>query len=114
MAYGTRVKFSEIKELDFSGVSASYAAVGTPINEHTRLLSLQNGCDQDLYISFDGTTNHLRMAANSFKLLDLSANKVRDDGLFLAVGTQVYVKEVSASVSSGTFWVESLYAEGGI
>ncbi len=54
------------------------------------------------------------MAKNSFKLFDFSANKIRDDGLFLSVSTQVYVKEVSASVSSGAFWVEIVYAEGGI
>ena len=54
------------------------------------------------------------LSSNSFKLFDLSSNKIRDDGLFLAVGTQIYVKEVSASVTSGTFWIEVLFAEGGV
>lgn len=113
MGYGTRVHFDPIREIDFSSVSGTYAAVGTPLGDFGRILDLNNGMDEDLYVSFDGTTDHLRVASNSFKLFDLSANKIRDDGLFLPVGTQIYVKEVSASVTEGDFWVEVMYAEGG-
>ena len=113
MAYGTRVGIEAVKELAFGSISGTYAAVGVPTAEHVRIMSFQNGCDQALYISFDGSTDQLRIAANSFKLIDLSSNKVRDDGMFLGVGTQIYVKEVSSSVASGTFWVETFYAEGG-
>lgn len=114
MAYGTRVKFEPVKELDFGSISGTYAAVGTPLIDHTRLIDFNNSCDNDLYISFDGVNDHLRIARNSFKLLDLSANKVRNDGLFLASGTQIYIKIVSGSVTEGTFWIEVMYAEGGV
>ena len=114
MAFGTRVKFGPVREIDFGDVGASYVAIGTPLTDYTRIISFQNGLDQEVYISFDGITDNLRMANNSFKLLDLSANKIRDDGLFIATGTQVYIKEVSASVSSGSFWFETMYAEGGV
>ena len=113
MGYGTRVKFDPIREIDSGSVSASYAAVGTPLNEHVRIVSFNNAMDDELYISFDGITDNLRIASNGFKLLDLSANKIRDDGLFLGVGTQIYVREVSDTVSTGAFWVEVMYAEGG-
>lgn len=113
MAYGTRVKFEAVREIDFGDVSGTYAAVGTPLTDHVRIIDFNNGMDQQLYISFDGVTDHLRIATNSFKLLDLSANKIRDDGLFLPIGTQIYVKEVSASVSAGSFWIEVMYGEGG-
>lgn len=113
MGYGTRVSFEPVRELDFGDISGTYAAVGTPLGDHVRLIDFNNACDQQLYISFDGVTDHLRIADNSFKLLDLSANKIRDDGLFLASGTQIYVKEVSSSVTEGSFWVEVMYADGG-
>jgi len=113
MAYGTRVKVDPIRELDFGDISGTYASVGTPMTDHVRIISLNNGCDQELYVSFDGTNNHFRLPANSFVLLDLSSNKIREDGLFLSVGTQIYVKEVSASVASGSFWVTVIYGEGG-
>ena len=114
MAYGIRAAFGNIRELDYTGISGTYAAVGVPLSDHVRILSFQNSCDQDLYISADGTNNKLRIAANSFKLFDISANKVRDDGMFFPIGMQFYVKEVSASVGSGAFWIEEIHAEGGI
>lgn len=113
MAYGTRVAFDPVREIDFGDISGTYAAVGTPFNEHVRLIDFNNATDQELYISFDGVNDHLRIGSNSFKLFDLSANKIRDDGLFIASGTQVYVREVSASVTDGSFWVEIMYADGG-
>ena len=113
MAFGTRVSFDPVRELDFGDIGASYVAIGTPTSDHVRLICFTNSMDEELYISFDGVTNHLRLASNSFKLLDLSANKVRDDGLFLAVGVQIYVKEVGSSPSTGSCWVEVMYAEGG-
>jgi len=113
MGYGTRVKFDPVREIAFGDVSGTYATVGTPIADHVRILAFNNGMDEDLYISFDGVTDNLRIASNSFKLYDLSTNRIRDDGLFLAVGTQIYVREVGSSVSSGDFWVEVMYGEGG-
>ena len=113
MAYGTRVTFDALRELAFGSISGTFTSVGTPLGDFVRLMSLNNGMDQDIYVSFDGVTDHLRMSTNSFKLFDISANKIRDDGLFLAIGTQVYVREVSASVASGDFWVEIMGADGG-
>ena len=109
-----KAQLEALRSLAFGSISGTYASVGTPLADHVRIISFNNSCDQDLYITLDGINDNLRIAANSFKLFDLSSNKVKDDGLFLAVGTQISVKEVSASVSSGTFWVEVLFAEGGV
>lgn len=113
MAYGTRVAFDAVRELAFGSISGTYAALGTPLADNVRLLSISNSTDVDVYISFDGSTNHLRLANNSFKLFDFSANKIRDDGLFVAVGTQIYVKQVSGAATSGSVWAEAVSAEGG-
>lgn len=113
MAFGTRVIFDAVRELDAASISGTYAVLGTPFSDHVRLLDINNSMDQEIYISFDGTTDHLRMAQNSFKLFDLSANKIRDDGLFLAVGTQLYVRFVSTTTVSGSVWAEVMYGEGG-
>jgi hypothetical protein len=113
MAYGTRVAFDAVRELAFSGISAAYATVGTPLGDNVRLLSVSNSTNEEVYISFDGSTDHLRIVSNSFKLFDLSANKIRDDGLFIAVGTQIYVKEVTSTPTSGSVWIEAMSAEGG-
>jgi hypothetical protein len=114
MAFGTRIKVEPIRELDFGDLSGTYVPLGSPTTNHGRIIDFVSTLNQEIYISFDGINNHYRMAMNSFKLLDLTTNKVRDDGLFLAAGTQVYVKEVSASTTSGSVWLELTYAEGGV
>jgi len=109
MSSGIQVRFDAIREIDFSAISGSYASVGTATTETGRLIGFNNSMDEDLYISFDGTTDNLRIQKNSFKLYDLTTNRWRDDGLFLSIGTQISVKEVSSSPSSGSFWIEMFY-----
>ena len=113
MAYGTRASFEPIREIAFGSVGAAYTAVGTALTDNARLVRLVNTMNTEVYISLDGVTDVIRMAAGSFYLMDLSTNKVRDDGLFLAVGTIFYVKQVIAP-GSGNLWIEVLYAQGGV
>lgn len=114
MAYGRRVDFEAIREVAFGSVGAAYAAVGSALADNARIVGFNNGTNADIYVSFDGSTDHLRVAANSFKLFDFTANKVREDGYFLANQTQIYQKRVSGAPTSGTFWVEVVVAAGGI
>jgi hypothetical protein len=114
MGYGIIVRFDEIRELAFGGVSSSYAAVGTPMTDNMRIIAFNSSFDEEIYVSFDGTTDNLRMVPNSFKLYDLAGNLVRNDGFFLAKGTQIYIKEVSSTPTSGAFWIEAVYADGGV
>jgi len=113
MAFGTRVVFEPVRELPAASITGTYAALGAPVGDHLRVLSLNNTLVEDVYISFDGQTDQLRLAANSFKMFDLAANKVRDDGLFLPVGTQIYARLAGAASPSGTLWAEAVYGEGG-
>jgi hypothetical protein len=114
MAFGTRVQFEAVREIASGSIGASYSAVGSATIDHSRLVVFANSTDAEVYISLDGTTNHLRFAPNSFKIFDFTTNKVRDDGLFIDIGTVFYIKRVSAAPTSGTFWIEVMYAAGGI
>jgi hypothetical protein len=113
MAYGTRAAFEPLREIAHGSITANYQAVGNAITDHARLVRFVNTMNTEMYISMDGSTNHIRLAAGSFFIIDFSSNKVRDDGLFLPVGTIFYVKEVTAP-SSGNLWIEVLYAQGGV
>lgn len=114
MAYGTRAKFDAVRELAFGSISGTYAAVGTALTDHARLVRFVNATDAQLYISLDGVTDQIRMAANSFFILDFSANKIRDDGLFLPIGTIFYTKQVSGAPSTGSLWIEVVSGAGGV
>lgn len=113
MAFGTRVSFDSIREIAFGSISGSYASVGTALDDHARIVRIVNSTNGEMYISLDGTTDHVKMAANSFVLWDLSTNKIKDDGLFLPIGTQFYVKQ-STAPTTGSLWVEVINANGGV
>lgn len=110
MAYGRRVRFEAVREVAFGGIGAAYAALGAALTDNARIIALTNTTDAEVYISFDGVTNHLRLAAGSFKLLDLTTNKVRDDGYFLPTGTQIFQMRVAGAPTSGAFWAEIITA----
>jgi phage repressor protein C with HTH and peptisase S24 domain len=114
MAFGTRAEFDPVREVAFGGISATYAPVGGPLTDHARIVIMSNSGNAEVYISVDGINNNFRLASNSFKLIDFSTNKIRDDGLFVAVGTQFYVKQVSGAVGSGAVWIEVISAVGGV
>lgn len=114
MAFGTRVEFEAIREAAFGSVGSSYAALGSALIDHARLIRIVNSSNAEVYISFDGSTNQVRLAASSFILLDLCSNKVQDDGFFIPVGTIIYQKRVSGAPSLGAVWAEVMYAEGGV
>lgn len=114
MAFGTRVRFEEIREAAFGAIGAAYLAVGGATSDHTRLVSFFNSTDADVYISLNGATNHLRIAAGSGQILDLTTNKVKDDGLFIDEGTIFYQKRVGAAPTTGSLWIQVMYADGGV
>lgn len=114
MAFGTRAVFDAVREVAFGGISGTYAVIGSPLTDHARIVIFTNSTNVEVYITDDITKNEFRMASNSFKLIDFSTNKIRDDGLFVAIGTQFYVKQVSGAPASGGVWIEVISAVGGV
>ena len=113
MAFGTRVRFDEVREDIFSGVTANFTPLGSPTTDNGRILILNSSLDEPIYISFDGSTNQIRMFPTSVKIFQFCANEVRDDGLFLAIQTQISIKAVSTLPTTGAVWAEIIYGEGG-
>jgi len=113
MAKGIRVAFDAVREAAYGSIGASYAAVGSATTDYARLVCMSNGTNADVYVSIDNSSNHFRIPANGFKLLDLTANKQSNAQLYLEKGTTFYAKRVSGAPTSGTFWIECMYAEGG-
>jgi len=100
-----------IRSLGFASIGAVYMGVGTEITNPARILRIQNLTNELLFFSFDGVNDHEILASNSFLLLDITANKARDHGYYLAEGTRLYVKEDSATPTSGSVYVTVYYGE---
>lgn len=114
MAYGRRVEFEPVREAAFGAIGAGYAALGTALTDNARIIKFTNTTNAEVYISFDGVNDHIRLAAGSFDLYDLTTNKVRDDGYFLANRTTIFQRRVAGAPTSGNLWAQVTIASGGV
>lgn len=113
MAYGERVAFEAVREIAFGSITANYTPIGSATSDYTRIIAINNATDAEVYISLDGTTNHLRVALNSFKLFDFTTNRIGQGSLLVPKNTIFYIKRVSGAPTLGNVWIETVIAEGG-
>lgn len=114
MAYGRKVSWETLREVAFGGIGAGYATVGAATSELCRQFSIYNSTDQDIYVSFDGIYDNLRIASGTGQVHDCTTNKTRDDGFFVPLRTYFYVKRTGAAPTSGNVWIQVMVASGGI
>jgi hypothetical protein len=105
-----RAFFDEIRTLAFGGISGTYAAVEDPLTVLVRGICFTNNTQGDVYFTDDTTRDKIFVAAGSFKLWDLQANinPQFDDRYVLPIGTQFYVKQITAPVA-GSVYIEVIY-----
>jgi len=98
-----------IRTLAFGGISGTYAVVGTSFEYKVRIICISNNTEGDMYFTTDPAEDQLFVAAGSFKLFDIQANKnhVIDNDYVLPIGTQFYVKQITAPVS-GSVYIEAI------
>ena len=96
-----------LRSIDSATFTGSYQAVGTPLTYPTRIVKFTNGSGTGVTISWTGSADHDFLPANSFLLLDCSANRELSNQLDIAAKTQFYVK---GSASTGSFYISTYYA----
>lgn len=109
MAYPKRLIPDTIRTSGFAAVLAAYSAVGTALTAPARIVRFLNTTNEDVYFSLDGVNAHFMVPSNTFLLLDVTTNKVRDDGYFISEGTVFYVARVGAAPTSGSVFIEVLH-----
>jgi|FreactcultuFSWF8_1027224.scaffolds.fasta_scaffold00501_7 hypothetical protein len=110
MALGKQLRVEAVRTLDYSGISGSYAPVGSPSTRPDGVLQFQNLTNASLMVSFDGIVDHFPLPANSYFVIDVTTNQPFNvGGLYLSIGTQMYVKALSGSPSSGSMYITFYY-----
>lgn len=107
------LRAERLRSLAFSELTTGYLAMGTPFSNAVRILHLQNLTNANVLYSFDGLLPDGILAANGgFILLDATANKINDNGLFIKVGTHMHFALVSGDVAptSGNVYMSVFYA----
>lgn len=110
MAYNNRLIVDPRRVLAFGAIGAAYAAIGAAVATPVRIFILTNLTDVDVDVSVDGVNDHFILPTNTFKLIDITANKVRDDGFFLREGTIFYIKQTVGAPTLGSVYVEIIRA----
>lgn len=114
MADFIRADFDDLRSLAFGSIIATYTNVGAALQRVSRLICFTNLTNQNVIFSLDGgTRDQILVGAGGFKLFDVTSNKVRSDGLFLPIGSQIAVKAEGTLPTSGSVYVEVLSAVGG-
>jgi hypothetical protein len=105
-----RAFFEPIKTLGFAGISPAYAAVGAVTTHKIASFCITNATEGDLYFTTNSARDEMFVAKGTYKLYDVQSNinSQFDDKKVFPVGTQFYVKQITAPVS-GSVYIECLY-----
>lgn len=115
VVYGTKVAFETLREATPGQIGATYAAVGSALAHGVRLLNLQNASDGDIYISFDGTNNHVHLGAVSTgnaaqRQYNFQENAVGNELFLMGKGVTIYAKDGTTPPANGNLIIEVVYA----
>ena len=110
---GLAIKFraDAIRSLAFGSISGTYAAVGTALTKIARQFIFVNDTDVGVMISFEGSTDHIFLPAGGYILNDVASNQVSDQGFYITMGTQMYVKDLGAGAASGSVYISFFYGK---
>jgi len=100
---GQNVKNEALREVAFGDINATYTAVGDPLEHDAFTVSLFNDSDANIYVSVDGSTDHMKVAAQTGRVFDYKTND-----MFRKKETQFYIKYQTAP-TQGAFWIEVEY-----
>jgi len=89
-----------LQEKAFGSITNSYTAIGSAIDSSLRIIYFANNTDATLYVSYDGTNDHHKIAPSSGRAVDCVTNRTGDENVYASeAGTTFYVKYVSEPTS---------------
>jgi len=94
-----------------ASLTASYKTIGSVITHPSRQLIIVNNTGILVYISWDGTNDHVALLAGASLVLDSSSNSVSDSVLATRAQTQFYARD-PANLGTGTdnIYLSTFYA----
>ena len=108
------VRFDAVRSVPLASLTGSYQALGSALGHAMRVLHFINNTNGDMMISFDGTTDNVPLLAESFALYDLTSDQDSNESFRYQLGTQIYVKYITAPTtpSDGAVYLVAVYGKG--
>ena len=101
---GANIKPEAVREIAFSALNTSYQQLGPDTQGFLRYLAIDNGTDQDIYVSLDGVTDQFRCRAYSAKVYDLKTND-----LYYERNSAIYIRSKALPMEGDAF-VETAFS----
>ena len=111
MSYSLILRADPVRTLAAGSITASYVAVGTQFQFIARQMLVQNLTDATLMFSFDGVNDHFPLLSDSYIILDVTTNKVTNDGYFIDQTTIMSVKRIGTP-TTGSVYISVFYGKG--
>lgn len=112
MSRSIAMKFEPVRRLGFGSIGAVYMGVGTYLSTPARQFLIENLTDVTLVFSFDGTEDHVVLPKTGYWVNDITTNKTSTQGLYLAEGTRLYVRQDTVPPTKGDVCFTIMYADG--
>lgn len=106
MAYRNIASFAPLKTTTPASIGATYAAIGTILINPAVIITFINNTNGDVVVSTDAVNDHLKLAANSFRVFDFRTNSPGLSEYMFPKGTQFYVKDGTTPSTTGDFTIE--------
>ena len=102
-----------LRTLAFGSIGANYSPIGTPFENPSRILILQNLTDATLMFSFNGIDDNLAIAGPGSFVLDITSNRGVAGALYIAEGTTIFVKQID-NPGVGAVYVSTFFGDSGL
>ena len=106
-----RLAAEELRAIEYDEFDDTYSAIGTPFENPIRMLNVQNLTDATMVFSLDGATDHFILPSFGFLFIDITSNKTRDSGWFIAQESSIYVRDLLNSATTGFVYVSAFYGK---
>lgn len=106
MAKQSKFVIEPLRELAFGSLTANYQNLGAVTTAKAVKVIVTNSCDEKVYISVDGTNNHMGMPGPSSRVIDGSVDSYYSMGKFFEKGTQFEVKHAGTAPTEGDVMIE--------
>lgn len=100
---GQNVQNEAIREVAFGSINATYDPLGAAFLHDVFLVSMFNDSDANMYLTVDGATDQIKVAAQSGRVFDYKTND-----MYRKKGTQFSIRYETAPTLGG-FWLEVEY-----
>jgi hypothetical protein len=100
-----------LQSIAYTSLSSSFVAFGAKVGFPLSIIKIQNTSDVAVYISWDGTHIHDVVPGNAGMVLDLTANKSVEHGIFISAQTIFYAKSVSGTPTYGAVYLSAFYGQ---